>query len=58
MADKIQYQSYDIENDTLIRLYRNMLKPRMIEEKMLLYCDRERFLSGFLELVKKQLLLV
>ena len=47
MADKIQYQSYDIENDTLIRLYRSMLKPRMIEEKMLLLLRQGRISKWF-----------
>lgn len=47
MADKIQYQSYDIENDTLIRLYRSMLKPRMIEEKMLLLLRQGKISKWF-----------
>ena len=47
MADKIQYQSYGIENDTLIRLYRSMLKPRMIEEKMLLLLRQGKISKWF-----------
>lgn len=31
----IQYSKQDIDNDTLILLYKNLLKPRLIEEKML-----------------------
>lgn len=43
----IQYNSKGLHNDLLIELYRNMLKPRMIEEKMLILLRQGKISKWF-----------
>lgn len=47
MTNNIQYQSTDIEKDTLLQLYKSMLKPRMIEEKMLVLLRQGKISKWF-----------
>ena len=47
MTNNIQYQATDIERDTLRHLYRSMLKPRMIEEKMLVLLRQGKISKWF-----------
>jgi 2-oxoisovalerate dehydrogenase E1 component len=47
MTNPIQYQATDIEKDTLIQLYKRMLKPRMIEEKMLVLLRQGKISKWF-----------
>jgi 2-oxoisovalerate dehydrogenase E1 component len=47
MTNNIQYQAADIERDTLRHLYRSMLKPRMIEEKMLVLLRQGKISKWF-----------
>ncbi|GGK29825.1 dehydrogenase [Yeosuana aromativorans] len=43
----IQYNTQDIDNDTLILLYKNLLKPRLIEEKMLVLLRQGKISKWF-----------
>ncbi len=47
MAAHIEYHLADIEKDTLIHLYKGMLKPRMIEEKMLVLLRQGKISKWF-----------
>ena len=47
MTTNIQYYSVDIEKDTLLHLYKSMLKPRMIEEKMLVLLRQGKISKWF-----------
>ncbi|MFD2567668.1 alpha-ketoacid dehydrogenase subunit alpha/beta [Pseudotenacibaculum haliotis] len=47
MAAHIEYHFADIEKDTLIHLYKGMLKPRMIEEKMLVLLRQGKISKWF-----------
>lgn len=47
MTTNIQYHSVDIEKDTLLHLYKSMLKPRMIEEKMLVLLRQGKISKWF-----------
>ena len=47
MTTNIQYHSTDIEKDTLLHLYKSMLKPRMIEEKMLVLLRQGKISKWF-----------
>ena len=44
---KNNYQIHDLSNDTLLKLYLSMLKPRMIEEKMLLLLRQGKISKWF-----------
>jgi len=44
----------DLSNDRLIQFYRNLLWPRMIEEKCLCYYAREGYPNGLVVLARKQ----
>ena len=43
------YQRDGIDDATLLMLYERMLKPRMIEEKMLILFVKEKSVSGLAE---------
>lgn len=43
----IQYNTQDIDNDTLLLLYKNLLKPRLIEEKMLVLLRQGKISKWF-----------
>lgn len=43
----IQYNTQDIDNDTLMLLYKNLLKPRLIEEKMLVLLRQGKISKWF-----------
>lgn len=43
----IQYDIQDIDNDTLLLLYKNLLKPRLIEEKMLVLLRQGKISKWF-----------
>lgn len=47
MTNNIQYQATDIERDTLLHLYKSMLKPRLIEEKMLVLLRQGKISKWF-----------
>ena len=47
MTNNIQYQRADIERDTLLHLYKSMLKPRLIEEKMLVLLRQGKISKWF-----------
>ena len=47
MAAHIEYHLSDIEKDTLVHLYKSMLKPRMIEEKMLVLLRQGKISKWF-----------
>ena len=47
MTTNIQYHSVEIEKDTLLHLYKSMLKPRMIEEKMLVLLRQGKISKWF-----------
>lgn len=47
MAKSIQYQSTDLDKDTLLALYKRMLKPRLIEEKMLVLLRQGKISKWF-----------
>ena len=44
---KMEYQRKDIGDDTLLRLYKRMVKPRMIEEKMLILLRQGKISKWF-----------
>ncbi|SDE30123.1 2-oxoisovalerate dehydrogenase E1 component [Pricia antarctica] len=43
----MEYQRKDIDNNTLLNLYKRMLKPRMIEEKMLILLRQGKISKWF-----------
>ena len=45
--NNIEYNRQDIDNETLIALYKNLLKPRMIEEKMLILLRQGKISKWF-----------
>ena len=47
MKSTITYDKKSIDNKTLIQLYKNMLKPRMIEEKMLILLRQGKISKWF-----------
>ncbi|MEL6987749.1 MAG: thiamine pyrophosphate-dependent enzyme, partial [Bacteroidota bacterium] len=47
MENAIQYNHKNLSNDLLIELYKGMLKPRMIEEKMLLLLRQGKISKWF-----------
>lgn len=47
MAAHIEYNLSDVEKDTLVHLYKSMLKPRMIEEKMLVLLRQGKISKWF-----------
>ena len=46
-SSKIDYTSEGLESETLLSLYRNMLKPRLIEEKMLILLRQGKISKWF-----------
>ena len=46
-SSKIDYTSEGLESETLLLLYRNMLKPRLIEEKMLILLRQGKISKWF-----------
>jgi len=54
-ASKINfdYQTKNITKDKLVFLYKSMLKPRLIEEKMLILLRQGKISSGLVVLGKK-----
>lgn len=44
---EINFSHYDVENETLIQLYVNMLKPRLIEEKMIILLRQGKISKWF-----------
>ncbi|WP_245726482.1 alpha-ketoacid dehydrogenase subunit alpha/beta [Pricia antarctica] len=44
---RMEYQRKDIDNNTLLNLYKRMLKPRMIEEKMLILLRQGKISKWF-----------
>ena len=44
---KINFDGYDLDNETMLRLYRNMLKPRLIEEKMIILLRQGKISKWF-----------
>ena len=46
-SSNINYNSEGIEPETLLSLYRNMLKPRLIEEKMLILLRQGKISKWF-----------
>lgn len=47
MIQHFQYQTADIDTDTLLELYKRMLKPRLIEEKMLVLLRQGKISKWF-----------
>ena len=47
MTQNIQYQTTDIDTTTLLHLYKSMLKPRLIEEKMLVLLRQGKISKWF-----------
>jgi len=47
MIQNFQYQSADIDTTTLLHLYKSMLKPRLIEEKMLVLLRQGKISKWF-----------
>ena len=47
MSHKFNYSEYNLPNDTLLELYINMLKPRLIEEKMLILLRQGKISKWF-----------
>ena len=47
MSHKFSYSDYNLPNDTLLELYINMLKPRLIEEKMLILLRQGKISKWF-----------
>lgn len=47
MASKIEYNSESLQKDTLLKLYKNLLKPRLIEEKMLILLRQGKISKWF-----------
>ena len=47
MSHKFSYSEYNLPNDTLLELYINMLKPRLIEEKMLILLRQGKISKWF-----------
>jgi 2-oxoisovalerate dehydrogenase E1 component len=47
MSHKISYNKHNLSKDTLLKLYRNMLKPRLIEEKMLILLRQGKISKWF-----------
>jgi 2-oxoisovalerate dehydrogenase E1 component len=47
MIQNIQYQPTDIDTTTLLHLYKSMLKPRLIEEKMLVLLRQGKISKWF-----------
>ncbi len=47
MIQQFQYQTADIDTDTLLELYKRMLKPRLIEEKMLVLLRQGKISKWF-----------
>ncbi len=47
MIQNFQYQTADIDTDTLLELYKRMLKPRLIEEKMLVLLRQGKISKWF-----------
>ncbi|MCF8273508.1 MAG: dehydrogenase E1 component subunit alpha/beta [Flavobacteriaceae bacterium] len=45
--NNIQYNTQNIDNETLILLYKNLLKPRLIEEKMLILLRQGKISKWF-----------
>ncbi len=45
--NNIHYNRQDIDNESLIRIYKNLLKPRMIEEKMLILLRQGKISKWF-----------
>ncbi|MEP2935417.1 MAG: dehydrogenase E1 component subunit alpha/beta [Gilvibacter sp.] len=45
--DAIKFASHELSNDTLLHLYRSMLKPRLIEEKMLILLRQGKISKWF-----------
>ena len=44
---EINFDGFDLDNETMIRLYRNMLKPRLIEEKMIILLRQGKISKWF-----------
>ena len=56
--NNIQYKISNLDSDKLLELYKNMLKSRLIEEKMLILLRQgKNFEMVFLELAKRLFLL-
>lgn len=49
MQPYIKYYANGLSTDILRQLYTNMLKPRLIEEKMLVLLRQAKLANGFLE---------
>ena len=47
MSQNIRYNEHNLSQDTLLKLYRNMLKPRLIEEKMLILLRQGKISKWF-----------
>ncbi|MDC1461126.1 thiamine pyrophosphate-dependent enzyme [Polaribacter sp.] len=47
MSQPIHYKQYHLSQETLLELYRNMLKPRLIEEKMLILLRQGKISKWF-----------
>ena len=47
MVDSIHYSSHNLDKPTLIKLYKAMLKPRLIEEKMLILLRQGKISKWF-----------
>ena len=54
----MKFDLKNIDKKVLLSLFKNMLKSRMIEEKMIILLRQGKFQNGLVELVKKQFLLV
>ena len=50
----MKFDKSGFSNDKLLELYKSILKPRMIEEKMLILLRQGKISNGFQVLVKKQ----
>ncbi len=53
----MKFDVKNIDKKVLLNLFKNMLKSRMIEEKMIILLRQERYQNGLVELVKKPFLL-
>ena len=58
MKPNIKYKTTNLSSETKIELYKAMLKPRLIEEKMLILLRQGKIVNGFMVLGKKLYLLV
>ena len=47
MSNTIRYSKHHLSNEILLKLYRNMLKPRLIEEKMLILLRQGKISKWF-----------